>query len=163
MKLDTSGDEIKIYDFNDLEAFKIGRHLEEEGIAFYEKLLNENTSDTSVQEVVGKLLKEEREHLIVLQDKIEEMTAVDGDGFEEESFEDIVDTKVFSHFETLKGKKDIFHNRNEAIEFGIIIEKIAVDFYKAILKNTENEKGRNAINDLITQEVAHIDSLNKLV
>ncbi len=159
MKFDLSGDEIKVYDFNALQAYKIGRHMEEEGIAFYKNLIKENDE---LKESFTDLLNEEKEHLNILQDKIDKITEEKEDGFEEESLEDFLNTNVFSHLKEIKTKKDIFKDRKKSIEFGITVENRSIRFYEAILKNTEDDSGKEVIKELIKQEQEHLLRLKGL-
>ena len=41
MKVDFGGDEIRIQDFNELEAYKIARQLERDGIYYYSRMKEE--------------------------------------------------------------------------------------------------------------------------
>lgn len=162
MKFDLSSDDIKVYDFNALQAYKIGRHLEEEGINFYNNILKGQIKDPDVNDAIRILIKEEKEHFEILQNKIEAIATQEEDGFEEEDLEDFLDTNVVSHFRNLKKKKDIFHNRREAIEFGIMMENRSIMFYKALLKHTDDLSGKEAINELISQESIHLMKLKEL-
>lgn len=161
MKINLSGDEIQIYDFNELEAYKIGRHLEEEGIGFYKNLIKESDSD-DLRDSINNMISDEKKHLELLQVKIDSVTAQSGDGFEEDSIEDFLSTNVFSHFKDIKDSKDIFQDRQKAIEFGIMVESRSILFYEAILKNTKDENGKKAIQVLINEEIEHLSKLRTL-
>ena len=71
MKVDFSGDEIKIYDFNELEAYRIAHKLEEDGIYYYSRM-KEEVLKPKIREVVEMLLADERTHLDLFEEKIEE-------------------------------------------------------------------------------------------
>lgn len=160
MKFDVTEDEIKIYDFDALQALKIGRHLENEGIDFFNKLLTHGKiTDQDVKDSIEFLIQEEKNHLGIIEKKIDESTSLDEDGFEEEDLEDFIDTKVFSHFNDIKNRDEIFHNIQEAIEFGIMVEKKSIMFYKALLEHEENQTGREMIKELILQENEHLAKL----
>ena len=161
MRFEIVDDEIKIYDFNALQAYKIGRHLENEGIWFYKNLLaHGGIGNSEVKDGIKVLIDEEVKHLQVLEDKIDEITAQVEDGFEEEDFEDIINTDVFANFKDLKEKNDIFDDAQKTVEFGKNIEKRSIMFYEALLKHTENESGRVAINKMISQEREHLNRLD---
>lgn len=163
MKFTISGNEIKIYDFNDLQAYKIARHMEMEGIEFYSILLEKRIDNPDIKEAIEFLIKEEKEHLASFQKKIDEIAAIKEDGFEEEDIEDFLDTHVFPTLNVKKCINEITHNRQEVIKYGIMIENRAIMFYNAILKHTENLEGKDAIRELIQEEREHLIILNKLV
>ena len=50
MKFDIVDEEIKIYDFNALQALKIGRRLEIEGIDFYNRVLQSADFDAAIKD-----------------------------------------------------------------------------------------------------------------
>ena len=163
MKFEIVGDEIKIYDFNALQAYKIGRHLETEGIEFYKNLLTHgDITSSAVKDGIKMLIDEEVKHLNVLDEKIDEISALEDDGFEEEDFEDIINTEIFSNFKDIKNKKDIFDDVQKTVEFGMFIEKRSIMFYEALLKHTENQSGRDAINKMISQERDHLNRLDMI-
>ena len=160
MKFDVTEDEIKIYDFDALQALKIGRHLENEGIDFFNKLLTHGKiTDQAIKDSIEFLIQEEKNHLRTIEKKVDEFTLQNEDGFEEEDLEDFIETKVFSHFDDLKNREEIFHNMQEAIEFGIMVEKRSIMFYKALLEHEENQSGREMIKELILQENEHLSKL----
>lgn len=163
MKFTIIGDEIKVYDFNALQAYKIARHMEMEGIEFYTTLLEKGIDNPEIKEAIEFLIKDEKEHLASFQKKIDEIAAIKEDGFEEEDIEDFLDTHVFPTSNTEKGISEIIHNRQEAIKYGIMIENRVIMFYNAILKHTENLEGKDAIRQLIQEEIEHLTMLNKLV
>lgn len=162
MKIDSSGDEIKIYDFSALEAYKIGRHLEEEGIAFYNSVVKAD-GNNKLSDSISSLINEEKKHYDILQDKIEKITEQNDDGFEEESIEDFLSSSVFSYLKEIKNGEEVFQDRQKAIEFGIIIENRSISFYEAILKSTEDPGGKDAIKDLIKEEQEHLAKLKTLI
>ena len=59
MKIDFSGDDILIYDFDELEAYKIGRKIEEDGIYFYTRMKDEMLK-SAVRDVVERLTHDGR-------------------------------------------------------------------------------------------------------
>ena len=90
MKVKDTGEGIQIYDFNPVEALKIARKLEREGIKFYGKLL-EKTDDPKVKEALTFLKGEEEEHLRIFEKLLEreDAEAVDDDG--DDLFESVDD------------------------------------------------------------------------
>ncbi|MGR3219462.1 MAG: hypothetical protein ACUZ8H_06545 [Candidatus Anammoxibacter sp.] len=161
MKFDMVGGEIKIYDFNALQALKIGRRLEVEGIDFYNKvLLCGIVVDATIKDGIEFLIQEEKRHLALLETKIEEITEGEEDGFEEEDLEDFLNTNVFSDINNLKDKNGSFGNLQKTIEFGLEIENRSIMFYKALLVHIDDKSGREIVEELVSQESDHIDKLN---
>jgi len=161
MQIDFSGEEIKIYDFNYLEAYKIARRMEREGLAFYRRL-KEALSDKEVGELVEGLLQEEETHLAFFQGRIEEIQHHLEDGFEEDDLLDHVDTGVFSTFQQAK-VSEVLSDRRKALLFAILIEKRSVLFYQELLRHTEKETGRRALQELILQEKEHQERFQQLL
>ena len=62
MKIDYSKGRIEITDFNSLEAYKIARKMERDGIEFYKRLQSQSLSP-QVNEALGFLLQEEKRHM----------------------------------------------------------------------------------------------------
>ena len=78
---------IELGDFNALQAYKIARKLEKDGMVFYQKLLS-HLPDEAINSAVKYLLESEKEHLEFFESKItQEEEKQEGD-FEDE---DIVD------------------------------------------------------------------------
>ncbi|MGR3317753.1 MAG: ferritin-like domain-containing protein [Candidatus Anammoxibacter sp.] len=163
MKFDIIGEEIKIYDFNALQALKIGRRLEIEGIDFYNNALISGDVVDAVKDGLEFLIQEEKKHLTLLEDKIEEITAQEEDGFEEEDLEDFLNTKVFSDINNLKDKNEGFNNLQETIAFGLKIENRSIMFYKALLGHIDDKSGRAVVEELVSQESDHLQKLNTLM
>ena len=157
MKIKDDGKEIKIYDFNVSEAFKIARKLEKDGIIFYKKLLKD-ANDPRVKEVLLYLLDEEKEHLQIFEKMVE---GEDPDGLDDsgDGVTDIVETGVFALPDTKELPLDI----DKALELGIAIEKRSIAFYLAVLKHTESEEGKNALKKIIGEEKKHWEELKRLV
>lgn len=161
MKFDTSSSEIKIFDFNALQAYKIGRRLEVEGIEFYKGLLlHEKAADNFVKEGIKFIMHEEERHLRLMEAKIEEITEQEYDGFEEEDIGDFINTSVFAGHDSLRHEDRNFNSLPEVIEFGKMIEQRSVMFYTAILEHIEDESGRMAVNSLISEERDHLIKLD---
>ncbi len=157
MKIKDNGEEIQIYDFNVLEAFKIARKLEREGISFYKKL-TETVKDPKVKEVLKYLLDEEEEHLQLFEKMVE---GEDPDGLDDsgEDVTDIVETGVF----VMPDDKELTADMDKALELGITIERKSLAFYLEVLKHTESEEGKNALKKVIGEEKRHWEELKRLV
>jgi len=157
MKIKDNGEEIQIYDFNAVEAYKIARKLEKEGISFYKKLIG-SVKDPKVKEILIYLLGEERDHLQLFEKMLEreDPEALDDSG---ENILDILDTKVFN----LSKNEEVTTDFDEALQLGITIEKRSLAFFLEMLKHTESEEGKNGLKKIIEEEKKHWDELKKLI
>ena len=157
MKVRDNGEEIQIYDFNAVEAYRIARKLEKEGIGFYKKLIGA-VKDPKVKEVLIYLLDEERDHLQLFEKMLEreDPDALDDSG---KNILDILDTKVFN----LPKSEEIATDFDKALQLGITIEKRSLAFFLEMLKHTESEEGKNGLKKIIGEEKKHWEELKKLI
>jgi rubrerythrin len=157
MKVKDTGEGIQIYDFNPVEALKIARKLEREGIKFYEKLL-EKADDPKVKEALTYLRDQEVEHLRIFEKLLarEDAEAVDDDG---DDVLESVDDGVF----LLPQESDLAADFDRALELGVTIEKRSLTFYLEVVKHTESEEGKNTIKKIIAEERKHWEELKRLL
>jgi len=161
MKIALDGDAIKLYDFNLLQAYKIAKHVEEQGIQFYEKMLH-NTKDDGLKEGLRFLLSQEKEHLTLFNNKIEAFSKTSEDGFEGDDIVDYMDSNVFTLFADNEEIQRIVQDREKAINFGRIIEKRSISFYERCVENTNDQKVKNAFEGLVEVERQHLKKLEAL-
>ena len=157
MKVRDNGEEIQIYDFNAVEAYRIARKLEKEGIGFYKKLIGA-VKDPKVKEVLIYLLDEERDHLQLFEKMLEreDPEALDERG---ENILDILDTKVFH----LPKNGELATDFDKALQLGITIEKRSLAFFLEMLKYIESEEGKKGLKKIIEEEKQHWKELKKLI
>jgi rubrerythrin len=158
MKVDFSGDEIRIYDFDELEAYRIARKLEEDGIYYYSRM-KEEMLKPEIRNVIEMLLKDERTHLDLFERRIEELATKHDVVDEGETLADIVDSRVMDVLGDSKQVADILCNPQEAIRLGISVEKRSIAFYGQILQSTQDKTGKATIKGLIEQEKEHLSKL----
>jgi rubrerythrin len=162
MKVDFSGDEIEIFDFDELEAYKIARKLEEDGLYYYSRM-KEEVLKPEIRAVIELLLAEERKHLHNFEDKIEELVHEQKVLDEEETLPEIVDSHVMDVLKDSKRVADILCNPQEALRLGIAVEKRTIAFYQTLQKNTSDNAGKEALSTLIEEEKQHISKLEGLL
>lgn len=161
MKILLEGDEIKLYDFNLLQAYKIAKHLEEQGIEFYETMLHD-VEDDGLKEGLQFLLSQEKEHLKLFDNKIAELSKSSEDGFEGDDIADYMDSNVFTLFAGNEEVKNIVKDRKKAIGFGKIIEKRSISFYEKCVENTNDQEVKSAFEGLVEIEKQHLKKLEEL-
>lgn len=162
MKVDFSGDEIRIFDFDQLEAYRIARKMEEDGIYYYSRM-KEETLKPEIRDVVEMLLADERNHLRLFEQKVEELAQERGIPDEGEDLVDIVDSKVMDVLKESGRVADILCNPQEAIRLGISVEQRSIAFYQRMLEHTRDTSGKAALKDLIEEERDHIRKLEGLL
>jgi rubrerythrin len=162
MKIDFSGDEAVIYDFNDLEAYRIARKMEADGIYYYSRMLDEILKPKII-EVLELLIRDERKHLTLFQEKVEELAEAYGVADEGETLADIIDSKVFDVLQDPKRVADIVCTPQEAVRLAIEIEKRSIAFYGRILKDSPGITAPAALQNIIREEHEHLQKLEGLL
>lgn len=158
MKVKATGEVIQIYDFNPVEALKIARKLEREGINFYGNLL-QKAEDPKVKEALGYLKGQEEDHLRIFEKLLEREDPEAPDEDDEDDVFDCVDDGVF----LLPREKDFAADFDSALELGVTIEKRSLAFYLELVKHTESNDGKKTINKIIEEEKKHWEELKKLI
>lgn len=162
MKVDFSTDEIKIFDFNELEAYRIARKLERDGVYFYSRMRDEALRP-EIRKVVEMLISDEKKHLSLFEEKVEELCREQKVIDEDETLADIVDSHVMDTLKDSEQIANILCNPQEALKLGISTEKRSIAFYNNLLKNTTDESGREALAEIISEEEDHLDKLTALL
>ena len=157
MKVKDTGEGIQIYDFNNVEALKIARKLEREGIKFYGRLL-EIAEDPKVKEALHYLRDQEEDHLRIFEKLLEreDDEALDDDG------DDLLESVADGVF-LLPREQDLAADFDSALELGITIEKRSLAFYLEVVKYTESEEGKNTIKKIIAEERKHWEELKRFL
>lgn len=162
MRVDFSGDEIKIFDFDEVEAYKIARKMEQDGIYYYSRM-KEEALKPEIRDVIEMLLADEREHLRLFEEKVDELSRRHQAPDEGEDLVDIVDSRVMDVLKDSKQIADILCDPQEALRLGIQIERRSIAFYDEILQTTRDESGRESLKDLIDEEREHVKKLEGLL
>jgi len=162
MKVDFSGDEIKIFDFDELEAYRIARKMEQDGLHYYSRMKKE-ALEPEILEVIEMLIEDERDHLRLFERRVEELALKHKVEDEGETLADIVDSKAMDILKDTTRVAEILCDSQEALRLGASVEKRSIAFYNEILRSTEDRTGKAAIEELIQQEQDHLEKLNKLL
>jgi len=158
MKIEYRGDEIIISDFKPVEAYKIARRLEAEGINFY-KVLLETIQDAATKRSIELLLSEEKWHLKTFEKKIEELAGP----FEESTVVDEIDTKVFGSFGEPIDLAAIVKDRKRAFELGVLFEKRSINFFEVCRSKTTDASTKKAFEGIIKEEEKHLRLLKEML
>ena len=150
--------------FQCIDAIEISLFIEKEGLGFYEKAAK-NVLEPSVKDIFLRLAEEEREHIQVLQNKLQFLKPVISgkgktrrkvDSFIKEALED----KIFPASESNLVKK--FENDLEALEYGIESEKRSIEMLNALLLNEKKLDVKSIFAHLVVEEKKHLALLEEL-
>ena len=147
--------------FNPQEILKIAINIEENGKALY-GALEEKTEDAQLKELWGYLKDQEEEHrktftkmLDNLDDYIvHEYSSGDYDAY----MKAIASNYVFTQGLVEKKKKELFESDQDAIDFGIYIEKESILTYQALKDYITLDK-QEVISKVIDEEKKHLARL----
>ena len=162
MKVDFSTDEVKISDFDELEAYRIARKLERDGVYFYTRM-REEMLQPEIRDVVDMLISDEKKHLSLFEEKVEALCREQKVLDEDETLADIVDSHVMDTLKDPEQVANILCDPQEALRLGISTEKRSISFYKNLLQSTGDESGRDALAKIIHEEEEHLDKLTALL
>ncbi len=162
MKVDYSAGKIRITDFNSVEAYKVGRKIEKEGIEFYAGLLKQNF-DSETSEIIKFLVSEEKAHLKLFEERLLAAKQISEDGFEEDSVFDYVDPQIFYPFNAIAALDKVLTNKEKAVRLGIKIENNSISFYEACLLNSQEKQAKEDLRWLIAEENKHLLRLQGLM
>ncbi len=146
-------------DFNADEIYEIAEKIEENGGIFYRKAA-ENV-DGEEKEFLLELARMEDEHIITFSNLRKELSSMDkaSSTFDPEDeaaqyLNALADTRVF--FE-----KDINPtNMQDILTAAVTAEKDSIVFYLGMMDLVPNKLGKDKINDIIKEEMAHIRLLS---
>ena len=161
MKIEDKNGILVIVDFNDLEAYKIARKVEKDGIAFYKKLLDLAINDKT-RAVLEALLEEEKKHLKFFEDMM--FSIREEEWIEKE--DDLLDDLNYGIFPDNIPELEVsqFLDKPEkAVGLGIVMERRTIEFYQACRKKVLNEKAKKEIGKIIEKESEHKNILQGLL
>ena len=154
---------IELYDFSAAEAFKIAIKLEKEGMEFYQLILD-NTTDEKIKGGLKFFLEEEKKHLDFFEEALGKAQIEEVDGFEEDDIVQYMNSGIFKRFGKLKtNPQSLLKELAKTLKLGMLLESDSVNFYQEVLKNTEDEKGREALVIIIEEEKKHQEQLSRLL
>ena len=147
--------------FNPQEILKIAINIEENGKALY-GALQEKASDTQLKELWGYLKDQEEEHrktFVNMLDHLDDYIVREYAKGEYDAYmKAIASNYVFTQELVEKKKKELFESDQEAIDFGIYIEKESILTYQALKDYITFDK-QGVINKVIDEEKKHLARL----
>ena len=163
MKIVQENQDVVISDFNEVEALQLARKIEDEGIKFYLKAA-EIVENPEVKKAFKELAKEEEKHVSLFSGMLEKIIKeknleIEANSGAEERFFDFIDPKIFGEIFELEKIVNNINTDINAVELGEDAEVNSINFYKALLKNTESEESKKIIKDIIKEEQKHLKTL----
>lgn len=164
-----------ILGFNADEVFRVAIEIEKNGITFYQKA-KESLEDENLKQVFMELEDEEEKHRTAFQEmraKLPESarrsTDYDpADDVHRKADEEInqyiqamADMNVFRKDENVHKYIHELRHVEDALRLGIQFEKDSIAFYMMLRELTEEDKGREFVDDIIAQETQHLKSLSR--
>jgi len=160
MQISMKNDQIIISEFSDLEAYEIALSLEKNGQEFYRRAAK-LSKNKDIANMFNQLAKEEDKHYAHFEQMLEEVSGDQDISASEEGIFDYINSGIFgSILDVEKSIKNIKTDL-DAIELAEDAERKGILFYKALLDNTQNEKGKIALAKLLDEEDKHLEILNR--
>ena len=157
MKIDIKVTHVNISDFDEEEAYQIGRALELESIERYQKLL-EGSNAPEVSSVLSTLIAEERGHVARLESMIRRI----GGDPKEVNVVEFIDTGAFPNVSASGLGTNVITSGDTVALLGIFFEELSVSYYKELANHTRSEGGKAAVAELIREEERHLEQFRAL-
>ena len=130
MRIEEKEGSFIIVDFNDIEAYKIARKIENDGIVFYQNL-KEKAKDKKMCETMDLLLQEEKRHLAFFENALFEQRENNDESLEEDDLLDEMDYGIFPSPDAGDTAEKLLESPEKAIGVGIVMENRSLQFYQA--------------------------------
>ncbi len=162
MKIEERDNALVIVDFDELEAYKIARKIENEGINFYKKLVA-NAKEHAVRQKFQFLLNEEYKHLEFFEERIQRLQGKKGEGFEEDDLLTCFDYGIFQPYKSIRELGDHVDNIKKALRLGLIVEENSVKFYKKCCDEVSSSKAKTELLIIAEEETQHQKLIAKMI
>ncbi len=154
MRIEEKGGEFVIVDFDELEAYKIARKIERDGLNFYKKLL-EKAVEEKTKKALAFLIEKEREHLNFFGDRLSEIREKKDDSFEEDDLLGTIDYGIFQPYQSMEQLEKALDDPRKALRLGLIVENHSIKFYKSCRDKVTSEKTKEEMTRIIEDECEH--------
>jgi len=150
-----------MFDFNADEVFQMAMEIEDNGREFYEKAA-QRIDDPQVKAIFGELAKAEAEHyryFVSLREKLPESarkeTIYDPQDEMHQYLTLMAGQHVFQKTKTVADYLVEVHSAVDALNLALGFEKDSIVFYLTMKNRTEAGRGRDQIDALVNEELAH--------
>jgi rubrerythrin len=164
MRIEEKNGELVIVDFNEVDTYRIACKIEEDGIHFYKKLLKRLKSD-KVCETLKFLLKEEAEHLKLLEESLFDAEEKREDEYEygEDDLLTSIDYGIFRPYENINEFEKILDDPKKALKLGVVIEEKSIKFYELCRSEVSDPKAKENLSEIIGEEKMHKKILEEMM
>jgi rubrerythrin len=152
---------ILLSDFSPVQAFKIAKKMEQDGIQFYKDLL-ETLKDEEARREIGFLIEQEQQHLDTFVRLLKEQKEETADGFEEDDIIDYMNASVFEVSER-KGIAGNMDHRHTALEEALNLERRSIVFYEACVRSAAGAASKKSFEKIIEEEQSHLKKFGELL
>jgi len=149
--------------FQCVDAIEISMFIEKEGLSFYEKAAK-RVLEPSVKNMFLRLAEEEREHIQILQTKLQFVKpALSNKGGKKGSLSSFIKEELEGKiFPTYENVVEEFKNDLKALEYGIDSEKRSVEILNNLLANEKKLDVKTIFAHLVVEEKKHLLLLENL-
>ncbi len=154
MKIESSGDQFVITDFNDIEAYRLACKIEKDGIYFYKKL-KEASENPKVKEMLDFLIKEENKHLKFFEDCLYELRESEEDRSEDNDLLDSLNYGIFDFVKNIKELEKIVNTPKKALKLAELAEERSIQFYQSCIEEVTDKKVKDELENIIAEEIKH--------
>ncbi len=156
MRMEEKNGNIFLYDFNEIEAYKIACKVEKDGLGIYNYFLRK-VKDASLQDMFTFLSKQEEEHYKYFRKRLDELLK-DKNASETNKLDQIIsllDVKIFPSYSEVVEKANKIKDEKELLNLAINVENKSINFYTACLGNEKEENVKKELKKIITEETKH--------
>jgi rubrerythrin len=162
MQIKEWGGRFVVSDFNEVEAYKISRKIESDGIAFYQSLL-EKAGDRKTKETLEFLLQEEKRHLKFFENQLFLMREEGEESYEDDEMLGSMDYGIFPKTSSEDTEKMAGTDAIRTFGLGIVMEKRSIQFYEACSERVSDKKTVSELEKIIQEETKHKQILEDAV
>lgn len=160
VQIDKTGN-IKIFDFNPVQAYKVAVRMEDESIRFYNDLSGK-VRDPEARKDVEFLAGQERDHLKTFQSLLIYVKKGESDGFEEDDLAESISSNIFDTSKEKESAEKMDH-RHTGFEEAMNMERRSIVFYEGCRENSTTPKARGAFEKIIREERKHLEKFAGLL
>lgn len=161
MRIEEKNGNLVVTDFNDLEAFKIARAVEKDGIEFYAKLVT-RVPEGEPKNVLAFLIGEEKKHLRLFEGLMFKLSEGKQDPFEEDDLLGSMDFGIFRPYKDINELENILESPKKALRLGLIIEDKSIRFYELCKMRVSGADTKKVLDEIIQEEWKHKQLLENI-
>lgn len=163
MKIEEINNKFVVTDFDEIDAYKIARKIEADGIWFYARLLN-RVFNPKAKEILKFLEGEERKHLAFFEKQLLKKIEAREDSSEDDDLLGSMDFGIFWPYQEINElEKVIDQNTDKALCLGQVIEEKSIQFYQLCQGKITSDKVKEELTQIIEEEKKHKQLLENIL